>query len=158
MSFRSRRFAGRSHDHTIGAQTRSSLMNQHASKAGVRPSVGADVSGLATLLNRNVPDVFCEGDPARRRAANSGTLHRRLCAIRAARHVRWSRRTGQVRWRFTSDGSPFCLYAAWRTLGFCTTRWGSGPRGETPAYTGVDFIIVRDGKIAALYMSTLTRP
>jgi hypothetical protein len=50
-------------------------MNQHASKAGVRPSVGADVSGLAMLLNRNVPDVFCERDPARRRAANSGTLH-----------------------------------------------------------------------------------
>jgi hypothetical protein len=30
--------------------------------------------------------------------------------------------------------------------------WGSGPKGETPAYTGVDFIIVRDGKIAALYV------
>ena len=24
--------------------------------------------------------------------------------------------------------------------------------GETPAYTGVDFIIARDGKIAALYV------
>jgi hypothetical protein len=30
--------------------------------------------------------------------------------------------------------------------------WGSGPKGEAPAYTGVDFIIVRDGKIAALYV------
>jgi len=30
--------------------------------------------------------------------------------------------------------------------------WGSGPKGETAAYTGVDFIIVRDGKIAALYV------
>jgi hypothetical protein len=29
---------------------------------------------------------------------------------------------------------------------------GSGPKDETPAYTGVDFIIVRDGKIAALYV------
>jgi len=28
--------------------------------------------------------------------------------------------------------------------------WGSGPKGETPAYTGVDFTIARDGKIAAL--------
>ena len=30
--------------------------------------------------------------------------------------------------------------------------WGSGPNGETPVYTGVDFIIVRGGKIAALYV------
>jgi hypothetical protein len=29
---------------------------------------------------------------------------------------------------------------------------GSGPNGEMPVYTGVDFIIVRDGKIAALYV------
>jgi hypothetical protein len=29
---------------------------------------------------------------------------------------------------------------------------GSGPKGETPLYTGVDFIIARDGKIAALYV------
>ena len=30
--------------------------------------------------------------------------------------------------------------------------WGSGPRGESPDYTGLDVIIVRDGKIAALYV------
>ena len=30
--------------------------------------------------------------------------------------------------------------------------WGSGPTGEAPVYTGVDFIIARDGKIAALYV------
>ena len=29
--------------------------------------------------------------------------------------------------------------------------WGSGPRGEAAEYTGLDVIIVRDGKIAALY-------
>jgi len=29
---------------------------------------------------------------------------------------------------------------------------GSGPRGEVPAYTGMDVIIVRDQKIAALYV------
>ena len=31
-------------------------------------------------------------------------------------------------------------------------RWGSGPRGGVPAYTGMDVIIVRDEKIAALYI------
>jgi hypothetical protein len=30
--------------------------------------------------------------------------------------------------------------------------WGSGPAGEPPRYTGLDVIIVRDGKIAALYV------
>jgi hypothetical protein len=30
--------------------------------------------------------------------------------------------------------------------------WGSGPPGEPPSYTGIDVIIVRDGKIAALYV------
>ena len=44
-------------------------MNQHASKNGVPPSVGVDVSGIETLLNRNLPEVFGEGDPARRRSA-----------------------------------------------------------------------------------------
>ena len=43
MSFHSRRFAGRSHDHIIVAQTRSPLMNQHASKTSVPPSVGAQM-------------------------------------------------------------------------------------------------------------------
>jgi hypothetical protein len=44
-------------------------MNQHASKKSVPLSVGADVRGIETLLNRNLPEVFGEGDPARRRAA-----------------------------------------------------------------------------------------
>ena len=44
-------------------------MNQHADKKSVPPSVGADVSGIETLLNRNLPEVFGEGDPVRRRAA-----------------------------------------------------------------------------------------
>ena len=44
-------------------------MNQHAGKKSVPLSVGADVSGIETLLNRNLPEVFGEGDPARRRAA-----------------------------------------------------------------------------------------
>ena len=43
-------------------------MDQHPSKKSVPPSVGADVSGIETLLNRNLPEVFGEG-AARRRAA-----------------------------------------------------------------------------------------
>ena len=44
-------------------------MNQRASEKNVPASVGADVKSIETLLNRNLPEVFGEGDPARRRAA-----------------------------------------------------------------------------------------
>ena len=30
--------------------------------------------------------------------------------------------------------------------------WGSRPRGGPPNYTGLDVVIVREGKIAALYV------
>jgi hypothetical protein len=47
---------------------------------------------------------------------------------------------------YAPHGSPQVLHNSGRLA------WGSGPKGETPAYTGVDFIIARDGKIAALYV------
>jgi hypothetical protein len=43
-------------------------------------------------------------------------------------------------------GAPQALHNAGRLA------WGSGPRGGKPDYTGLDVIIVRDGKIAALYV------
>src|SRR3954447_9507182 len=47
---------------------------------------------------------------------------------------------------YTSHGEAQALHNAGRLA------WGSGPRGEAPEYTGMDVIIVRDGKIAALYV------
>ena len=44
-------------------------MDQQISKKSVLPSVGADASGIEALLTLNLPEVFGEGDPARRRAA-----------------------------------------------------------------------------------------
>jgi hypothetical protein len=43
-------------------------------------------------------------------------------------------------------GAPQALHNAGRLA------WGSGPRGEKPDYTGLDVIIVRNDKIAALYV------
>jgi len=37
-------------------------------------------------------------------------------------------------------------------------RLGSGPRGKIPDYTGLDVIIVRDGKVAALYVFVDSMP
>jgi len=47
---------------------------------------------------------------------------------------------------YTPHGEPQALHNAGRLA------WGSGPSGEAPDYTGMDLIIVRDGKIAALYV------
>jgi hypothetical protein len=47
---------------------------------------------------------------------------------------------------YTPHGEPQALHNG----GFLA--WGSGPKGTAPEYTGLDFIVVRDGKIAALYV------
>jgi SnoaL-like domain len=62
-------FRERRRDRILMASARSHSMNQHASEKSIPPSVGADVRSIETLLNRNLPEVFGEGDAARRRAA-----------------------------------------------------------------------------------------
>jgi len=47
---------------------------------------------------------------------------------------------------YVPHAAPQALHNAGRL------KWGSGPRGGVPAYTGEDVIIVRDEKIAALYV------
>src|SRR6516164_10892526 len=130
-------------------------MSKHSSKVSVPPSVGADVSGVATLLNRNLPEVFGEGDPARRRAAIR-ELYTEDCVVYVPSgmfigHDALDKLAGDLRathphFVYTPHGEPQVLHNSARLA------WGSGPKGETPAYTGADFIIVRDGKIAVLYV------
>ena len=47
---------------------------------------------------------------------------------------------------YTPRGEPQALH----NVGILA--WGSGPNGGAPNYTGLDVVIVRDGKIAALYV------
>ena len=47
---------------------------------------------------------------------------------------------------YAPHAAPQALHNAGRL------KWGSGPRGGVPAYRGEDVIIVRDEKIAALYV------
>jgi hypothetical protein len=53
-------------------------------------------------------------------------------------------RTTHSHFVYIAHGEPQALHGR--------LAWGSGPRGEAPDYTGLDVIIVRDGKIAALYV------
>lgn len=130
-------------------------MRQNADKASVPPSVGADADHIETLLVRNLPEVFGEGDPARRRTAIE-ELYTEDCILYAPPGIFVGRdaldkfagklRATHPHYVYTPHGAPQALHNSGRLA------WGSGPKGETPAYTGMDFIIARDGKIAALYV------
>ncbi|GKQ52426.1 nuclear transport factor 2 family protein [Bradyrhizobium sp. Ce-3] len=136
-------------------------MNKHASKTGVPLSAGVDSRVIETLLTRNLPEVFGEADPVRRRAAID-ELYTADCVVYAppgivVGHDALDRFAGDLRathphFVYTPHGAPQALHHSGRLA------WGSGPQGETPAYTGVDFIIARDGKIAALYVYLDPRP
>jgi|SRR5579871_1512860 len=130
-------------------------MTPQANKNSSAPSVGADASRIETLLNRNLPEVFGEGDPVRRRAAIA-ELYTDDCMLYVppgifVGHAALDKFAGDLRathphYVYTPHGAPQVLHNSARLA------WGSGPKGETPEYTGVDFIIARDGKIAALYV------
>ena len=107
------------------------------------------------LLNRNLQEVFGEGDAARRRAAIE-ELYTDDCVLDVppgvfVGHDALDKFAGDLRathphFVYTPHGAPQALHNAGRLA------WGSGPRGEKPDYTGLDVIIVRDDKIAALYV------
>jgi len=106
------------------------------------------------LLNRALQEVFGEGDAARRRAAIK-ELFTDDCVVDVPQGVFVGRDVldklaGEVRathpdFVYAPHGAPQALHSAGRLA------WGSGPRGKEPVYTGSDVIVVRDGKIAALY-------
>ncbi len=112
------------------------------------------------LLNRNLQEVFGEGDAARRRAAIE-ELYTDDCVLYvppgvfvghdaldkfAGDLLAGDLRATHPHFVYTPHGEPQALHNAGRLA------WGSGPRGEKPDYTGLDVIIVRDDKIAALYV------
>ena len=113
------------------------------------------------LLQRNLQEVFGEGDATRRQAAIE-ELYTEDCVLyvppgKFVGHDALDKFAGDLRathphFVYTPQGRPQALHDAGRLA------WGSGPRGETPDYTGLDVIIVRDGKIAALYVFLDTMP
>ena len=121
----------------------------------VGSSVSDDAKLIATLLRRNLAEVFGENDPERRRAAIS-EIYAEDAVVHAppgtiVGHDGLDKFAGDLRsmhphYVYTPSGEPQVLHDSAR-LG-----WGSGPAGEPPRYTGEDFILVRNGKIAALYV------
>jgi len=113
-------------------------------------------SSISTLLIRNLHDVFGENDPTRRRAA--------IDEIFTEDCVFYDPREGAYRGRDEIDriaGAVRATHPDFRYQHIAEPeevgnggriQWVSGNPGEAPAYAGTDFIIVRDGRIAALYL------
>src|SRR4030081_3543824 len=111
---------------------------------------------ISTLLIRNLRDVFGENDPARRRAA--------IDEIYTEDCVFYDPSKGVYRGRDEIDRIAGAIKATHPEFRYQPmtepaesgngglVRWVSGRPGEAPAYAGTDFIIARDGKIAAVYL------
>ena len=111
---------------------------------------------ISTLLTRNLNDVFGENDSALRRAA--------INEIFTEDCVFYDRGRGVYRGRDEIDRVAAAIkathpdfryqhLAAPEELGDGgRVRWVSGRPGEAPAVAGTDFIIARDGRIAAVYL------
>jgi len=113
-------------------------------------------SSSSTLLLRNLSDVFAEIDPARRRKAIDEVWHED--------GVFYDPNTGPHRGRDEIDRIAAKVKATHPDFRYqpifppeevgdgARVRWVSGMPGKPPEYAGTDFVVVRDGKIAALYM------
>lgn len=110
---------------------------------------------IRELLDRNLQEVFGEEDAERRRAAveelwaQDAVLYVPPGAVVGRDGI--SSFAGDLRathpdFAYSPQGSPQVLQNAGRLA------WGSGPPGQAFAYTGWDVIIVREGRIAALYV------
>ena len=111
---------------------------------------------ISNLLLRNLSDVFAEIDPVRRRKAIDEIWHED--------GVFYDPKSGPHRGRDEIDSiagkvkatHPDFRYqpiSAPEEIGDAgRVRWVSGTPGKPPEYAGTDVIVIRDGKIGALYM------
>ena len=111
---------------------------------------------ISTLLTRNIQDVFGENDPVRRRAAVDEIYTEDVVFYDPSKNVYRGRNeihriAGAIR-----DTHPDFSYqpiAEPEEVGNGgRVQWVSGRPGDVPAYAGTDFIIARDGRIAAIYL------
>jgi SnoaL-like domain len=110
---------------------------------------------ISILLTRNLHDVFGENDPVRRRAA-IGEIFTEDCVFYDPKGVYRGRdeidrvaaaiRATHPEFRYQPIAKPEESGDGGRV------QWVSGRPGEAPAYAGTDFIVSRDGRIAALYL------
>jgi len=113
-------------------------------------------NSISTLLKRNLKDVFGENDPVRRRAA--------IEEIFAEDAVFYDPNKNVYRGRAEIDRIAGALRETHRDFTYQPVaepeevgnggriRWVEGRPGEASEIAGTDFIIARDGRIAAIYL------
>jgi len=111
---------------------------------------------ISTLLLRNLQDVFGENDPARRRAVMDEIYTDDVVFYDPSKGVyrggdEIDRIAGAL--RATHPDFSYQPIAEPEELGDGgRVKWVSGRPGDDPAYARTDFIIARDGRIAAIYL------
>jgi len=114
------------------------------------------MADIATLLARNLHEIFGEGDAVLRQKAAEEILHED--AVFTEPHGIYRGREEIVRiagviramhpdFKYTPIAPAEVLQDQAGRL-----RWSAGAPGQPPAYAGTDFIVARDGKIAAIYL------
>ena len=113
-------------------------------------------NNIATLLLRNLNDVFGENDPVRRRAAIDEIFHEDA--------VFYDPNGGVFRGRNEIDRIAGVIKATHPDFKYQPlsppeergdagrVQWVSGTPGKPPAYAGTDFIVARNGRIASVYL------
>ena len=120
------------------------------------------MSSISTLLTRNLQDVFGENEPARRRAAIDELYTEDVVFYDPSKGVyrgrdEIDRIAGAI--RATHPDFHYQTIAEPEELGNGgRLKWVAGRPDDAPAYAGTDFIIARDGRIAALYLFFDTLP
>lgn len=114
------------------------------------------MADIAALLERNLHEIFGEGDDALRRKVADEILHEDAVFVEPHGVYRGRdeilRIAGEIRARHPTF--HYAPVAAAEVLHEQAGRlhWVAGVPGEPPAYAGTDFLVARDGKIAAIYL------
>jgi len=113
-------------------------------------------NSISTLLLRNLSDVFGEIDPVRRRAA--------IDELFLEDAVFYDPMSGAFRGRDEIDRIAGVIKATHPDFQYQPlsapeevgdggrVAWVSGTPGKPPEYAGTDFIVAREGQIAAVYL------
>jgi SnoaL-like domain len=110
---------------------------------------------ISTLLLRNLNDVFGEIDPMRRRAAIDEIFHEDAVFHEPNGTYRGRDEIDRIAGAIKASHPDFRyqLLSPAEELGDAgRVRWLEGSPGKPPAVAGTDFVIARDGKIAATYL------
>ena len=114
-------------------------------------------NSISTLLKRNLTEVFGQNDPVRRRAAIEEIFTEDAVFYDPNKNVYRGRAeidriAGALREMMHRDFTYQPLAEPEEVVNGVRIRWVEGRPGEAPEIAGTDFIIARDGRIAAVYL------